>query len=318
MNALPEIPSEALQSLTDAIQAVSRVVQGKLEVVRLSFLALIAEGHLLLEDVPGLGKTTLARAIAASLGGDFRRIQMTADLLPADIVGGPRPDLKTGELSLRKGPIFTQLLLADELNRATPRTQSGMLEAMAERSVTVDGVSYALPRPFFVIATQNPVEHAGVYPLPQSQLDRFLVRTAIGYPEDAVEKALLMDEASRPRPETIPAMLSPEALRSLMEAVTRVRLGPEAAEYLHRMVRATRNHPDLSIGVSTRGALAFAQAARTEALLSGRSFVSPDDVYAVSVPVIAHRVSFHGAQGVRLKEAELQIAAIRDGVSVPL
>ncbi|MEM1025448.1 MAG: MoxR family ATPase [Myxococcota bacterium] len=297
------------------IRDVSQIVRGKPEAVRLCVMGLLARGHVLLEDVPGVGKTTLARALAESVGGGFGRVQMTADLLPADIIGGPVLDRSSGELNFRPGPIFNNVVLADELNRATPRTQSGLLEAMAERSVSVDGRTHALPEPFFVIATQNPSDHHGVYRLPQSQLDRFLVRTSLGYPDEETELQLLLGEGATPSSEP---RLTQDVLARLQTAVDQVRLESSVAKYLRSIADRTRAHAELEIGVSTRGLLALGQAARARALMEGRDFVSPDDVRALVVPVLAHRVVVAGGRGNEREEAEALLEEIANAVEPPV
>jgi len=297
------------------VRDVSEIVRGKPEAVRLCILGLLARGHVLLEDVPGVGKTTLARALAQSVGGDFGRIQMTADLLPADIVGGPMLDRSSGELVFRPGPVFANVVLADELNRATPRTQSGLLEAMAERSVSVDGKTYRLPEPFFVVATQNPSDHHGVYRLPQSQLDRFLLRTSLGYPDEATELELLLGKAGEGATEP---RLTQEVLAKLHAAVDEVRLEASVAKYLRAIAERTRGHGELEIGVSTRGLLALGQASRARALMDGRDFVSPDDVRALAVPVLAHRVVLGGGRANEREEAEAILDELAGSVEPPV
>jgi MoxR-like ATPase len=313
--ALHEVRELALESL---VRTIAEVVRGKDEVIRLALIGFIARGHVLLEDVPGVGKTTLARAIARAVGGSFNRIQLTADLLPADIVGGPVLDRESGRLQFRKGPIFANVVLADELNRATPRTQSGLLEAMAERSISIDGTTHRLPEPFFVVATQNPVEHHGVYALPQSQLDRFLIRTDLGYPAANVERELLLGAEREKSPDSIDAHLTPEVLGALFAQVERVEMRSDVADYLLEIVRATREAPKLETGVSTRGAILFGRAARARALVEGRRFVTPDDVYAMAIPVCAHRVVLRGTDRPSRNEAEAILKDVVDGVSVPV
>lgn len=308
----PEAPNLLLET---AVRRVGEVVRGKTDVARLSLVALLAKGHLLLEDVPGVGKTTLARALARVVGGSFARIQLTADLLPSDIVGGGVLG-SDGGVSFRPGPLFAHVVLADELNRATPRTQSGLLEAMAERAVSVDGTTHALPSPFFVIATQNPSEHHGTYALPQSQMDRFLFRSALGYPEPDVERSLLVGEPV-PEPESLAAVLAPERLPSLWSAVEAVHLAPEVADYLQAIVNATRDAAEVATGVSTRGLLQYARAARARALVLGRPFVSPEDVYALAVPVCAHRLVLQGQERTAREEVEALVETLRDGVAAP-
>lgn len=309
--------------LETAIRRIGQVVRGKEDIVRLTMVGLLARGHVLFEDVPGVGKTTLARAVAQALGGAFSRVQLTADLLPADIIGGPVPDHATGQLVFRRGPIFANVVLADELNRATPRTQSGLLEAMAERSVSVDGVTHRLPDPFYVIATQNPVEHHGVYPLPQSQMDRFILRTDLGYPADEVERALLMGGSARAdsltfQVEDFEPVFSPESLAGQFAAVEEVALGEAVAGYLQQVVKATRESKAVRTGVSTRGALLFARAVRARALVCGRRFVTPDDVAELAVPVCAHRVVLRGNDRPSREEVEAVVREIAASVPVPL
>ena len=314
-NAVPTLALEV------ALRRINGVIQDKDEVVRLALIGFLAQGHVLIEDVPGVGKTTLARALARAVGGSFRRIQLTADLLPTDILGGQIIDRATGQPAFRKGPIFSNIVLADELNRATPRTQSGLLEAMAERSISVDGATHPLPDPFMVIATQNPTEHHGVYPLPESQLDRFLLRTSIGYPGDDVERALLTSSASAMRADPVDSIepaLTPAVISALGEAVDRVLIGDDVARYLQAIVRATREAKELETGVSTRGAIQFARATRARALLYGRTFVTPDDVRSLAVAVCAHRVVVRGARRAARVEAEAILADVIDGVSVPV
>lgn len=310
-----QAPNLALET---AVRRVSEVVRGKAEIARLSLVALMARGHILLEDVPGVGKTTLARALARVIGGEFARIQLTADLLPVDIVGGPVMDPEGQGLRFRPGPIFKNVVLADELNRATPRTQSGLLEAMAERRVSVDGYTHELPEPFFVIATQNPSEHHGTYALPQSQMDRFLFRTAMGYPEPEVERALLVGDEARPvEPESLTPAFDKGLLARLWAAVDEVHLAPEVAEYLQAIVAATRESGDAETGVSTRGLLLFARAARARALVFGRPFVSPEDVHALAVPVCAHRLVLRGHERAGRTETEAFVASLLERISPP-
>jgi MoxR-like ATPase len=305
-------------ALETAVRRVAEVVRGKAEVARLSLVALLARGHVLLEDVPGVGKTTLARALARVIGGSFARVQLTADLLPVDIVGGPVLDAEEGGLRFRPGPIFANVVLADELNRATPRTQSGLLEAMAERAVSVDGATHHLPEPFFVIATQNPVEHHGTYALPQSQMDRFLFRTGLGYPDPEVERSLLSgDGGPPPDPATLAPAFEPEVLSALWRAVDEVRLAPEVGDYLHAIVQATREDGAFETGVSTRGLLLFGRAARARALVLGRPYVSPEDVHALAVPVCAHRVVPRGLDRVPREEAEARLRGLVERIPAP-
>lgn len=276
---------------------VSQVLEGKRQVVELAVAALLARGHLLLEDVPGVGKTTLARALSASVGLSFRRIQFTSDLMPADVVGGSVYSQATGQFSFRKGPVFTHVLLADEINRTTPKTQSALLEAMDERRVSLDGETHVLEAPFFVIATQNPEEFYGTYPLPESQLDRFLMRLHVGYPPESVERAVIAGRRALDPVSALASVVDRGGLLAAQEAVDGVRTSEELIDYLHGLVLATRKTPLLSIGASTRAALALDRAARAFALVRGRDYALPDDVKAVAVPVLAHRVRAAAAQG---------------------
>jgi len=276
------------------IRNVGTVLEGKHAVVQLAVTTLLARGHLLLEDVPGVGKTTLARALAASIGVDFKRIQFTSDLMPADVLGGNVYSQHKGEFALRRGPVFTNVLLADEINRTTPKTQSALLEAMDERRVSLDGHTHTLDEPFFVLATQNPEEFYGTYPLPESQLDRFLMRLRIGYPPEDVERQVIARRRSIDPVADLTAVASARDVIAAQAAVDRVHVNDEVIGYLHGLVLATRRTPLLSIGASTRAALAFDRAVRAHALTSGRSYATPDDVKAVCVAVLAHRVRSAG------------------------
>jgi MoxR-like ATPase len=268
---------------------VSSVVRGKPEVVRQSVVTLLAGGHLLIEDVPGVGKTTLGRALAQAMGGVFRRVQFTSDLLPADILGVNVFDAGERAFRFRPGPVFAHVLLADEINRSTPRTQGALLQAMEEQQVTLDGTTHALPDPFFVIATQNPLEHHGTYPLPESQLDRFLMRVAMGYPEREAEKRLIA-ERDATAAEASSAVITPEALAQARRAVREVHIDPVLVDYLLRLIEATRRHAALALGASPRAGLGLGRAARAAAYLDGRAFVVPDDIKASVEPVLAHRL----------------------------
>ena len=290
------MPRERVTSpaeLVGALEAnIARVIRGKPGAIRHAVIALLARGHLLIEDVPGVGKTTLARALAASIGVSFHRIQFTSDLLPSDIVGVSVLDPKSGQFEFRKGAIFANLVLADEINRTTPRTQSALLEAMNDGQVSVDGRTYPLEAPFLVIATQNPEEHYGTYPLPESQMDRFLLRIRMDYPSPEDEKKILLESPGRASDALagLGAVLRIADVRALQDAADHVHLAPELADYILGVARETRQSPHLSLGVSPRGALAWRNAARASALADGRDYVLPDDLKGLALPVLAHRV----------------------------
>ncbi|HEX2204557.1 MAG TPA: MoxR family ATPase [Longimicrobium sp.] len=297
LNALPrEAEAPDLALLDRLIDQVEIVFRGKRETVRLSLAALLARGHLLFEDVPGTGKTTLARALTAALGLEFRRVQFTSDLLPSDVLGVSVYNPRTHEFETRPGPVFTNVVLADEINRAPPRTQSGLLEAMQEGRVTIDERSYDLPRPFLVMATQNPLEQHGTYPLPESQLDRFLMRLSIGYPDADEERSVLLQSVGVDDPvERIRPVLDAARVLTLQERVERVHAEPALVDYLMAVVQATRTEPRLRAGASTRAAIGLFRAARGYALVDGRDFLVPDDVRRLVVPVLAHRLLPAGA-----------------------
>ena len=271
-----------------AVEQISRVLLGKENTVRLSLACLMTGGHLLLEDLPGMGKTTLSHALASVMGLSYSRVQFTSDLLPADILGVSVFDRESGAFQFREGPVFTQLLLADEINRATPRTQSALLEAMAEGQVSIDGVTRPLPPPFFVIATQNPVNQSGTYPLPESQLDRFLMRLSLGYPDSKAERLLL--KGARAELATIDCCLTPEKLMTLRGFVRDVAASDSLLDYVQRLVAYTREAPEFALGLSPRGSIALLDSARAWACMDDRSHVVPEDVQAVLQGVVAHRV----------------------------
>ena len=278
------------QALGDAMEQVNRLVLGKPREVRLAFTTLLAGGHLLIEDLPGLGKTTLARAMAASLGLDFQRMQFTSDLLPSDIIGVSIFDQTAREFRFHPGPVFTQLLLADEINRAPPRTQSALLEAMAEHQVTVDGTCHTLPQPFFVVATQNPVDLAGTFPLPDSQMDRFLLRIKLGYPDAAAEREMLAGEDRRDLIAQSMPRLSGDDVIALRAAVERLHASPALVGYVQALMQESRRHPGVQVGLSPRAGLGLLRGARAHALLDGRDHVQPEDVQALFSHVAAHRL----------------------------
>ncbi len=284
------LPPDARTALDAAIAQVNTLVLGKAREVQLAFTALLAGGHLLVEDLPGLGKTTLARALAATLGLGFQRMQFTADLLPSDILGVSVYDQGERGFRFHPGPLFTQLLLADEINRAPPRTQSALLEAMAEQQVSIDGVSHRLPAPFFVIATQNPVDLSGTFPLPDSQLDRFLLRLSMGYPDAAAERAMLAGRDRRAMIDETTPHLGADAVLALQKAVDGVHASEALLDYVQRLLVESRRHAGVRVGLSPRAGLALLRGARARALLLGRAHVLPDDVQALFAPVAAHRL----------------------------
>ncbi|WP_237334376.1 AAA family ATPase [Stenotrophomonas nitritireducens] len=279
-----------LQSLSTAQQQVNSLLLGKAQEVRLAFVALLSSGHLLIEDLPGLGKTTLAHAMASSLGLQFQRVQFTSDLLPADVLGISVYEAHSRSFQFHPGPVFCNLLLADEINRAPPRTQSALLEAMAEQQVTLDGVTHSLPDPFFVIATQNPVDMSGTFPLPDSQLDRFLLRLTLGYPNAEAERALLAGEDRRNLIARVTPCLSEQDLRSLREAVGQVHASDALIDYVQALITRSRQHPGVRVGLSPRAGIALLRAAKAHALLLGRRHVVPEDVQALFIAVAGHRL----------------------------
>lgn len=292
----PKLVSHNHASLADAIAAVESVLRGHPRAVRLVMAALLARGHVLLEDVPGVGKTTLARAIARILGESFSRIQFTADMLPSDVIGVQVLDAEAGEFRFKPGPLFAQVVLADEINRASPKTQSATLEAMAEGAVTVDDRTYPLPQPFVVLATQNPVEHHGAYPLPESQLDRFSIGISLGYPSPEHERALLQAPSGpADNLQKLPVLLNPARMQELQQAAAQIHLSDVVADYLLQIVAATREHPDVLLGCSPRGTIHYGAVARAWAFLDGRDFVRPDDVKQVALAVLGHRLVVGGA-----------------------
>jgi MoxR-like ATPase len=311
----------ALEQINSLQGEIERVIRGKPEAVRLAIVTLLAGGHLLVEDVPGVGKTTLAHALARSLDCSFQRIQFTSDLLPSDVIGLSVYDQTSALFEWRPGPIFANVILADEINRTTPKTQSALLEAMAEGHVTVEGITHPLPQPFIVMATQNPIEHHGTYPLPESQLDRFMLRLRIGYPGLLDEKQMLRDREHEDPLENTQTVMSGEAILDLQKAVSEVAVDDAIVDYLMRIVAATRNSEMLDLGVSPRGTLALFRAAQALALTEEREYCIPDDVKRLVIPVFAHRVtvsSRYASAMRRSEEAEAVLHEILKTVSVPL
>jgi MoxR-like ATPase len=292
---------------------IASVFLGKPEVIHFALAALLAEGHLLIEDVPGIGKTLLAKALARSLGCSFHRIQFTPDLLPSDLLGTSVFHQGSGAFVFQPGPLFAQVVLADEINRATPRTQSALLEAMSDRQVSLDGQTRPLGPPFFVVATQNPYEFEGTYPLPESQLDRFLVRLRIGYPDRGSEKQILTGHRGGEPVDRLQAVLTSADVTALQEAVRGVRVDESLADYVLDLIAGTRQHPDVYLGGSTRASLALYRAAQALAVVEGRSYVVPDDVKRLAVPVLAHRILPRGARQGRSGDAAEDI--VRDVVA---
>jgi MoxR-like ATPase len=314
--------AEAAERVALLQSAVERVIKGKADAVRLSIVTLLAGGHLLVEDVPGVGKTTLAQALARAIDCTFQRIQFTSDLLPSDVIGLSIFNERTGEFEFRHGPVFANIVLADEINRTTPKTQSALLEAMAEGHVTVEGHTYRLRAPFMVVATQNPVEHHGTYPLPESQVDRFMLRLRIGYPAFDVEKEILRERERGDPLEMVRPVMSGEEVVELQQAVNSVSVDEALVDYLMRVVAATRDSETLDLGVSPRGTLALFRAAQALALTEGRDYCLPDDIKRLILPVFAHRLvvnsRFSSSLHRRSEEAEEVLREIMKTVSVPL
>ncbi len=303
--AAPTEPAAAFANAFGAIVGnVELVIQGKTEAIQLALLCLLSEGHLLIEDVPGVGKTSLAKALAASIQCSFGRVQFTPDLLPSDVVGVSVYNRATGKFEFRQGPIFANFLLADEINRASPKTQSALLEAMAERQVTVDATTYELDPPFMVLATQNPIEHEGTYPLPESQLDRFFMRISVGYPDQEAELEMLETHEEHDALADIGAVVRANEIRSMIATTKAVHIAPSLKGYLVELADATRRHPRLALGMSPRAVLNLQRAAKARAAAGGRNYVVPDDIKALADPVLTHRL---------VVTPEAQIAGMRSG-----
>ena len=310
-----------LEKIERMTEAIASVVRGKEEVIRLAQISLFSGGHILLEDIPGVGKTIMALALARSVDVSFKRVQFTNDTLPGDILGFSVFNQKTGEFEFRKGPIFSGILLSDEINRTSPKSQSALLEAMTERKVTVDNDTYTLPQPFMVIATQNPTDHFGTFALPDSQLDRFMVRTQMGYPAPEYERQILKEHIELKDADKIEPVMTEEDVLGIQQAVAQVHIEDSLMEYLLALISATRAHSQITQGVSPRGALMLKRAAQAAAFLEGRAFAVPDDIQAMVAPVLAHRiiVAGQGRGGVAEKKvAEAIIGEILEEIPVPV
>src|SRR5574341_645934 len=310
---------ERINSAADKIREnVGRVIVGKGEVVDMALVALLCEGHILFEDVPGIGKTTLAKALARSLGCTFRRIQFTPDLLPSDVTGLAVYNQKTQEFEFRAGPLMAQIVLADEINRATPRTQSALLEAMQERQITVDGVTKLLPRPFLVLATQNPIELEGTFPLPEAQVDRFFIRLKLGYPSEEEENSIVLRFEREEPLDHLQSVVDAAAVTEMQRAVREVRVESSVREYLIAIARATRAHASVELGASPRGSLYLYRAAQAWAALHGRDFVLPDDVKYLTPFVLTHRLIISAQTRLRGRGAEQIVKDVVDSIPVPV
>jgi MoxR-like ATPase len=315
---LTRSPGQTAQRCAEVLAEIERAVVGHRRTLQLVLVGILAGGHVLLEDLPGLGKTLTARSFARALGLDFARIQFTPDLLPSDVVGAPLYDQRTGEMVFRPGPVFTQLLLADEINRTPPKTQAALLEAMGEGQVSMDGETRQLPQPFVVLATDNPIEYEGTYELPEAQLDRFLLRLRFGYLDSADEVSMLQRRLDRRVDEaTLRQVTSAAELIAMRASLEDVQVAPDLLEYAVALIRATRQHPQIQVGASPRGALALVQLARGEAILQGRDYVIPDDIKGIAVPALAHRITLRPELWVRQVTGDDVIARLLGEVPVP-
>ncbi len=310
---------ESVAQVADRLrESVGRVIVGKREPVDLLLVALLCEGHVLIEDVPGIGKTMLAKAVARSLDCSFQRIQFTPDLLPSDVTGASVFNQRTGDFAYRPGPVLSQVVLADEINRATPRTQAALLEIMEERQVTVDGVAHPAPRPFLVLATQNPIELEGTFPLPEAQLDRFFLRLRMGYPDEAEEMEIVARFRVMSPLETLEPIVTSDTLLAMQRACREVHVSPDVQAYIVRLVRATRQHPAIELGASPRATLALTRGAQALAAMAGRDFVLPDDAKALAVPVMGHRVLLNPQAQLRGRSVDALVRECVDAVAVPV
>ena len=309
---------EDVQSFAEKVSHnVEKVIIGKYEEIKLTLVSLLCRGHLLIEDVPGVGKTMLARSIAKSIGCTFRRIQFTPDMLPSDVTGVSVFNQKTHEFEFRPGPVMAQIVLTDEINRATPKTQSALLEAMQEQQVTVDGVTYPIPEPFLVLATQNPIEYEGTFPLPEAQLDRFMMRISLGYPSSEDEIAILDSQQYAHPVETLGQVIDAQELLDAQSKVREIYMDPLVKEYIVALVRATRDHPDIYLGASPRGSLALYKTSRARAAILGRDYVIPDDVKALAIPTLAHRLIVSPSARIKEVDSRSVIEETLESVPVP-
>jgi len=317
--ARSSVLANRLKDVVDrVIDNVEKVIIGKREVVELAVVALLCEGHILVEDVPGVGKTMLARSLAKSLGCTFKRIQFTPDLLPSDVIGVSVFNQKINEFEFRPGPVISQIVLADEINRATPRTQSSLLECMGERQITVDGVTRQMPKPFITIATQNPIEYEGTFPLPEAQLDRFLMKINLGYPSEEDENDILLSQQRRHPIEELEAVIGTEEIIELQTSVKEIHIEDSVREYIVRIVRATRNHPDLLLGASPRGSLALFKTSQALAAISGRDYAIPDDAKRLAPFTLSHRLIVKPESQLKGYTSEKIVQNILNKVEVPL
>lgn len=308
---------EMQQAAQRIVREVEKVIIGKRNTIELAIVSLLADGHVLIEDIPGVGKTTLAKSLALALGCSFKRIQFTPDLLPADVTGVTVYNQKSGDFVFMEGPIFANIVLADEINRASPKTQASLLECMGEGQVTVDGVTHRVPRPFFVIATENPIEYRGTYPLPESQLDRFLMRIRLGYPDHDQEIAILDSQATSNPIDDVGEVIDGAGLMALQKGVRNVHVADNVKGYIVGIVESTRNHPDIALGGSPRGSLGLMRTSQAAAVLSGREFVTPDDVKRVTQAVLSHRVVIRPELPLKGGTAEKVIGEVLASISVP-
>jgi MoxR-like ATPase len=299
------------------IDNVESIVRGKAESIRLALCCLLTEGHLLIDDVPGTGKTSMAKAIAGSIAGSWKRVQFTPDLLPSDVTGVMVFDQRTSSFSFRQGPVFTNVLIGDEINRASPKTQSALLEVMEERQVTADGVPHLVPRPFFVIATQNPRDFHGTFPLPDVQLDRFAMKLSLGYADQATEVVVLESYRRENRDRGVPAVTNATQLEQLIASIEQIEVVHSINDYIVRLANATRGHPDLRLGVSTRGTLSLMRVAKAYAASEQRGYVTPDDIKTLIEPVFGHRISLSSEAELRGVRSEQVLAEIVDDIAVP-